>query len=141
MGLKSTVDQPVGEVVVESSSGLDAIAQLQLGAQINVNSQEGAAIATAVSDEVTVTSENDPAGGDGIKAVSEAEANAAVVQNLGTKTEDGIEPGQTNVNTAAATFGGSQVTIPGSAGQEEIPTDAQVVSSRATALMSRFRAN
>ena len=109
---KSDVEEPGDLVELGTIDGLDAAVQLQLGAQINVNEQSGLAIATAISDSVTVTSENDPAGGDGIKAVSEAEANAAVIQTLGTKTEDGFEPGQSNVNTAAATFEGSQVTIP-----------------------------
>ena len=75
--------------------------QGQLAGQFNISAQAGLAISTAISDTVTVTSGADPAGGDGINATSSAQSVAAVVQTLGTETEEGYEPGQSNLNTAA----------------------------------------
>ena len=72
--------------------------QGQLAGQFNLSAQAGLAISTAISDEVTVSSGEDPAGGDGINATSSAQSVAAVVQTLGTETD---QPGQSNVNTAA----------------------------------------
>ena len=80
--------------------------QGQLAGQFNVSLQAGAAISTAISDEVTVTSKTDPAGDDGIDASSSAQSVAAVVQTLGTETKEGYEPGQSNVNTAAINLPG-----------------------------------
>ena len=92
---------------------LDVALQGQLVGQLNASGQRGLAIATAISDEVTVTSGNVSAGGNGIKAVSSAEATAPVVQTVqGEETEKGVfAPGQSNVNTAETTFNGSQSNI------------------------------
>ena len=59
------------------------------------------AVATAISRDVTVTSGNGSAGGNGIEAVSSAEAVAPVLQTVT----------QTNENSAAATFEGSQANL------------------------------
>ena len=69
--------------------------------QLNLSGQRGLAVATAISREVSVTSEFDPASGSGIVAISSAEATAPVVQ---TAT-------QGNTNSATATFGGDQASI------------------------------
>ena len=89
------------EGLISQVDGIDVALQGQLVGQVNLSGQHGLAVATAISHSVTVTSEYDPAGGNGIKAVSSAEATAPVVQ---TAT-------QSNDNSATATFGGNQATI------------------------------
>ena len=54
--------------------------QVQLAGQLNLNSQEGLAIASATSDYVDVRSEEDPSTGDGITATSSAVAAATLTQ-------------------------------------------------------------
>ncbi len=71
-----------------------AAAQLQLVGQLNVNDQDGAAIATAASSYVEVRSYEDPSQGDGITAVSSAVAGASLDQ-----TAD-----QSNSNSATITL-------------------------------------
>ena len=66
--------------------------------QANLSAQRGAAIAIAEAGEVSVTSWNDPAGGNGIVATSSAIAEGPVVQTAE----------QSNENSAEATFEGSQ---------------------------------
>ena len=113
---------PSAEGSITQSDGLDVALQGQLVGQLNVSGQHGLAVATAVSRDVTVTSGNGSASGNGIEAVSSAEAVAPVVQTvLGEEiVEEGVEqtgeervyaPGQSNVNTAATTFNGSQANI------------------------------
>ena len=110
------------DATIAQVDGLDVALQGQLVGQLNASSQHGLAVATAVSRDVTVTSGNGSAGGNGIEAVSSAEAVAPVVQTvLGEEiVEEGVEqtgeervyaPGQSNVNTAETTFNGSQASI------------------------------
>ena len=87
--------------IVRRFDDLGLALQGQLVGQVNPSSQRGLSVATAISDAVTVTSGNDPAGGNGIKAVSSAEAVAPVVQTAN----------QSNSNTAAATFEGNQANL------------------------------
>jgi hypothetical protein len=79
-------------ILIEDPLGLAL--QIQIAGQANVNVQNGIAVATAVSDEVKVWSQNDPAGGDGINATSSADAVAFVGQS----------GDQDNLNEASATF-------------------------------------
>ena len=110
------------DATIAQVDGLDVALQGQLVGQLNASSQRGLAVATAVSRDVTVTSGNNSARGNGIEAVSSAEATAPVVQTvLGEEiVEEGVEPtgeervyapGQSNVNTAETTFNGSQTSI------------------------------
>ena len=75
-------------------NGLSAAVQAQFVGQLNLSEQNGLAVATAVSRSVTVSSENASSGGNGITAISSADASAPVVQ---TAT-------QSNTNEATATF-------------------------------------
>ena len=92
---------------IQQEPGLDVALQGQLVGQVNLSGQRGLAVATAVSGEVVVIGSNDPASGDGIRAVSSAEATAPVAQ---TAT-------QSNENSATATFDGSQSEISATAGE------------------------
>ena len=93
---------------IQQEAGVDVALQGQLVGQVNLSGQRGLAVATAISREVSVTSEYDPASGNGIEAISSAEATAPVVQ---TAT-------QSNKNSATATFGGDQASIAASAEDE-----------------------
>ena len=76
-------------------SGFGAVAaQLQLVGQLNVNDQDGAAIADATSSYVEVRSYEDPSEGNGITATSSAVAGANLDQTAN----------QTNTNTASITL-------------------------------------
>ena len=94
----ATIAPAASDEPVQASDGIAL--QLQGFLQANVNEQEGLAISTAFSDDVTVTQAGDfSAGKDGIVAKSSAEADAFVVQTAN----------QSNENTASATLGGAQV--------------------------------
>ena len=71
-----------------------AAAQIQLVGQLNVNDQDGAAIATAASSYVEVRSFEDPSQGDGITATSSAVAGANLDQSAT----------QSNTNSASITL-------------------------------------
>ena len=88
-------------IKVGQFDGPDVAVQGQLVGQANLSGQGGASIATAFSDDVTVTSQNDPAGGTGILARSEADAGSAVVQTVG----------QENSNSAKVGFDGQQAEL------------------------------
>ncbi len=76
-----------------------AAAQAQLAGQLNLNDQDGAAIADATSSYVEVRSDQDPSQGNGITATSSAVAAAALNQ-----TAD-----QSNSNSASITLPASEV--------------------------------
>ena len=89
-------------------SGFGAVAaQLQLVGQLNVNDQDGTAIADATSSYVEVRSYEDPSQGNGITATSSAVAGANLDQTAN----------QSNTNTASITL----PALAGRAGSTEFP--------------------
>ena len=94
----ATLEAPDGVIVVEVGRTeiplRDVGVQAQLVGQLNVNDQDGAAIATAASSYVEVRSFEDPSQGDGIIATSSAVAGANLDQTAN----------QSNTNSASITL-------------------------------------
>ena len=80
LGVNAVVDPEAEELpelpdafgTITQADGVDVAVQGQLVGQVNLSSQRGLAVATAVSGEVVVTKLDDPASGNGIEAISSA---------------------------------------------------------------------